>query len=64
MSTIDKCCEEMKLAEGGYYLPDLKFSTRNEILVLKNKDKYTGLVAMKQQMKLSEEEVDFVLFSS
>ena len=59
---LEKYGKEIKTSDGVYYLSDLDYSTREDILKCLKKDEYTDLVDLKYRMKLSESEINFILF--
>ena len=45
-----------------YYLSDLDYSTREDIVKCLKKDDYKDIVDLKYRMKLTNTEINFILF--
>ena len=54
--------KEIKTSDGVYYLSDLDYSTREDILKCLKIDEYKDIVDLKYRMKLTDTEKNFILF--
>ena len=54
--------KEMKTSDGVYYLSDLDYQTREDIVKCSKKDEYKDIVDLKFRMKLTDTENNFILF--
>ena len=61
---LEKYGKEIKTSDGVYYLSDLDYSTREDILKCLKIDEYKDIVDLKYRMKLSESEINFKLFEN
>ena len=61
---LEKYGKEIKTSDGVYYLSDLDFSTREDILKCLKIDKYKVIVDLKYRMKLTDTEINFILFEN
>ena len=61
---LEKYGTEIKTSDGVYYLSDLDYSTREDIVIVKclKKDEYKDIVDLKYRMKLTTSEINFILF--
>ena len=59
---LEKYGKDIKTSDGEYYLPDLDYSTREDIVKCLKKDEYKDIVDLKFRMKLTDTEVKFILF--
>ena len=58
----EKYGKTIPTSDGEYYLSDLEYSTRQSILESLKKDSYKDLVDMKHRMKLTQTEINFILY--
>ena len=61
---LEKYGKEIKTSDGVYYLPDLDYSTREDIVYSLKKDEYKDIVDLKYRMKLTDTEINFKLFEN
>ena len=54
--------QKKNTSDGVYYLLDLDYSTRQTVLNSLKKDLYTDIVDLKHRMKLTDTELNFILF--
>ena len=59
---LEKYGTEIKTSDGVYYLSDLDYSTREDIVYSLKKDEYKDIVDLKYRMKLTDTEIKFILF--
>ena len=59
---LEKYGKEIKTSDGVYYLSDLDYSTREDIVYSLKKDEYKDIVDLKYRMKLTDTEINFILF--
>ena len=59
---LEKYGTEIKTSDGVYYLSDLDYSTRKDIVKRLKKDEYKDTVDLKYRMKLTTSEINFILF--
>ena len=59
---LEKYGKEIKTSDGEYYLSDLDYSTREHILKCLKIDEYKNIVDLKYRMKLTDTEINFILF--
>ena len=59
---LEKHGTEIKTSDGVYYLSDLDYSTREDILKCLKIDEYKDIVDLKYRMKLTDTEINFILF--
>ena len=59
---LEKYGKTIPTSDGEYYLSDLEYSTRKEILESLKKDSYIDIVDMRHRMKLTPTEMNFVLY--
>ena len=59
---LEKYGKEIKTSDGVYYLSDLDYSTREDIVKCLKKDEYNDIVDLKYRMKLTDTEINFILF--
>ena len=59
---LEKYGKEIKTSDGVYYLSDLDCSTREDIVYSLKIDEYKDIVDLKFRMKLTDTEINFVLF--
>ena len=59
---LEKYGTEIKTSDGVYYLSDLDYSTREDIVKCLKKDEYKDIVDLKYRMKLTTSEINFILF--
>ena len=59
---LEKYGKEIKTSDGVYYLSDLDYSKREDILKCLKVDEYNDIVDLKYRMKLTDTEIDFILF--
>ena len=56
--------KEIQTSDGVYYLSDLDYSTREDIMKCSKKDEYKDIVDLKYRMKLTDTELNFILFEN
>ena len=61
---LEKYGTEIKTSDGMYYLSDLDYSTREDIVKCLKKDEYKDIVDLKYRMKLTDTEINFILFEN
>ena len=61
---LEKYGTEIKTSDGVYYLSDLDYSTREDIVKCLKKDEYKDIVDLKYRMKLTDTEINFILFEN
>ena len=61
---LEKYGTEIKTSDGVYYLSDLDYSTREDIVKCLKKDDYKDIVDLKYRMKLTDTEINFILFEN
>ena len=61
---LEKYGTEIKTSGGVYYLSDLDYSTREDIVKCLKKDEYNDIVDLKYRMKLTDTEINFILFEN
>ena len=59
---LEKYGKEIKTSDGVYYLSDLDYSTREDIVKCLKIDEYKDIVDLKYRMKLGDTEINFILF--
>ena len=59
---LEKHGTEIKTSDGVYYLSDLNYSTREDILKCLKIDEFKYIVDLKYRMKLTDTEINFILF--
>ena len=59
---LEKYGTEIKTSDGVYSLSDLDYSTREVILKCLKVDEYKDIVDLKYRMKLTDTEINFILF--
>ena len=59
---LEKYGTEIQTSDGVYYLSDLDYSTREDILKCLKIDEYKDIVDLKYRMKLTDTEMNFILF--
>ena len=59
---LEKYGKEIKTSDGVYSLSDLDYSTREDILKCLKIDEYKDIVDLKYRMKLTDTEINFILF--
>ena len=59
---LEKYGTEIKTSDGEYFLSDLDYSTREDILKCLKIDEYKDIVDLKYRMKLTDTEINFILF--
>ena len=59
---LEKYGTEIKTSDGVYYLSDLDYSTREDIVKCLKKGGYNDIVDLKYRMKLTDTEISFILF--
>ena len=59
---LEKYGKEIKTSDGVYYLSDLDYSTREDIVYSLKIDEYNDIVDLKYRMKLTDTEINFILF--
>ena len=59
---LEKYGKEIKTSDGVYCLSDLDYSTREDIVKCLKKDEYNDIVDLKYRMKLTDTEINFILF--
>ena len=55
---------EIKTTDGIYNVSDLDYSTRENVIQSLKKDQYTEIVDLKYRNKLTNTEIDFLLFTT
>ena len=61
---LEKYGKEIQTSDGVYYLSDLDYSTREDIVKRLKKDDYKDIVDLKYRMKLTDTEINFILFEN
>ena len=61
---LEKYGKEIQTSDGVYYLSDLDYSTRKDIVKCLKKDEYKDIVDLKYRMKLTDTEINFILFEN
>ena len=61
---LEKYGKEIQTSDGVYYLSDLDYSTREDIVKCLKKDEYKDIVDLKYRMKLTDTEINFILFEN
>ena len=61
---LGKYGKEIQTSDGVYYLSDLDYSMREDIVKCLKKDEYKDIVDLKYRMKLTDTEINFVLFEN
>ena len=61
---LEKYGTEIKTSDGVYYLSDLDYSAREDIVKCLKKDEYKDIVDLKYRMKLTDFEINFILFEN
>ena len=61
---LEKYGTEIKTSDGVYHLSDLDYSTREDIVKCLKKDEYKDIVDLKYRMKLTDTEINFILFEN
>ena len=59
---LEKYGKEIKTSDGVYYLSDLEYSRREDIVYSLKIDEYKDIVDLKYRMKLTDTEINFILF--
>ena len=59
---LEKYGKEIKTSDGVYFLSDLDYSTREDIVYSLKIDEYKDIVDLKYRMKLTDTEINFILF--
>ena len=59
---LEKYGKQIKTSDGVYYLSDLDYSTREDILKCLKIDEYKDIDDLKYRMKLTDTEINFTLF--
>ena len=59
---LEKYGKETKTSDGVYYLSDLDYSTREDIVYSLKIDEYKDIVDLKYRMKLTDTKINFILF--
>ena len=59
---LEKYGREIQTSDGVYYLSDLDYSTREDIVKCVRKDEYKDKVDLQYRMKLTHTELNFILF--
>ena len=59
---LGKYGKEIKTSDGVYYLSNLDYSTREDIVYSLKIDEYKDIVDLKYRMKLTDTEIAFILF--
>ena len=59
---LGKYGKEIQTSDGVYYLSDLDYSTREDIVYSLKIDEYKDIVDLKYRMKLTDTEINFILF--
>ena len=59
---LEKYGKEIKTSDGVFYLSDLDYSTREDIVYSLKIDEYKDIVDLKYRMKLTDTEINFILF--
>ena len=61
---LEKYGKEIQTSDGVYYLSDLEYSTREDIVYSLKIDEYKDIVDLKYRMKLTDTEINFILFET
>ena len=61
---LEKYGTEIKTSDGVYYLSDLDYSAREDIVKCLKIDEYNDIVDLKYRMKLIDTEINFILFDN
>ena len=59
---LEKYGKEIQTSDGVYYLSDSDYSTREDIVYSLKIDEYKDIVDLKYRMKLTDTEINFILF--
>ena len=59
---LEKNGKEIQTSDGVYYLSDLDYSAREDIVYSLKIDEYKDIVDLKYRMKLTDTEINFILF--
>ena len=59
---LEKYGTEIQPSDGVYYLSDLDYSTRQTVLNCLKTDQYKDIVDLENRMKLTDTELNFILF--
>ena len=59
---LEKYGKEIQTSDSVYYLSDLDYSTREDIVYSLKIDEYKDIVDLKYRMKLTDTEINFILF--
>ena len=59
---LEKYGKEIKTSDGVYYLSDLDYSTREDIVYSLKIDEYKHIVDLKYRMRLTDTKINFILF--
>ena len=59
---LEKYGKEIQTSDGVYYLSDLDYSTREDIVYSLKIDEYKDIIDLKYRMKLTDTEINFILF--
>ena len=59
---MEKYGKEIKIDKDIYYLSDLDYNTRKDIIEQLKINKYTDIVDMRHRMKLTEDEIKYIIF--
>ena len=59
---LEKYGKTIPTSDGEYYLSDLNYSTRENILKSLKKDSYLDIFDMKHRMKLTPTEINFIFY--
>ena len=59
---LQKYGKEIQTSDGVYYLSDLEYSTREDIVKCLKNDEYKDIVDLEYRMKLTDTELNFTPF--
>ena len=62
--SLEKYGKDIKTSDGVYYLSDLDYSRREDIVKCLKKDEHKDIVDLKYRMKLTDTELNFILFEN
>ena len=61
---LEKYGKEIQTSDVVYYLSDLDYSTREDLVKCLKKDEFKDIVDIKYRMKLTDTELNFILFEN
>ena len=61
---LEKYGKEIQTSDGVYYLSDLDYSTRQTVLKKLKEDQYKDTIDLKYRNKITDTELNFILFEN